>query len=88
MPAKADVIYCWAKANNTPGTTFSNIATTHNFFQIDLPFGSSTFLALAKISNVIAPNAQRTKVTPNGDKNTSPNSIKINEQPQTRPRAK
>jgi hypothetical protein len=45
-------------------------------------------LILAKMTRVKAPSAHRPKATPNGVKNSSPNLMKIKEQPHTTPKAR
>jgi hypothetical protein len=88
MPARIEVTSVSARANNTPGITFSKSETTqrcaHNFPD----FGSEIRLYLAQANKVRAPSAQRPKATPNGVKKSRPSLMNINEQPQTTPSAR
>jgi hypothetical protein len=87
IPAKIEVTSVSATANRIPGITFSKSETTHKWRHVDLSRGSRKPITLSAINNVIAPKAQRPNATPNGVRNSRPNLIKINEQPQTTPKA-
>jgi hypothetical protein len=87
IPAKIEVTSVSATANKIPGITLSKSETTHKWRQIDLSLGNRKPIIFSAINKVIAPNAQRPKATPNGVKNSRPNLIKMNEQPQTTPKA-
>jgi len=87
IPARIEVTSVSATANRIPGITLSKSETTHKWRQVDLSRGKCKPITLSAINKVIAPKAQRPKATPNGVKNSRPNLIKMNEQPQTTPKA-
>ena len=87
IPARMEVTLVSARAKRKPGTTLRSIAMTQRWAHTFLSFGKAIFFDLAIVRSAIAPKDVRPKATPTGVRNSSPNLMKIKEQPHTTPKA-
>jgi len=88
MPARIEETLSCANAKSTPGSTFSNIPTTHNWRIRSESLIIRIFLKIRTNQRANAPSAQRRKATPTGVRKVNERSMNKNEAPHVIPKAK